>query len=153
MTESKRVDKIVMFADDIMCASVQPTIYELKQAMEDMFHKLKEFTNSNKLLLNSDKTHFLFIMTPQKRIYYQDLETVKFGDDTVSESNYERCLGMQVSNVLCSWKFHISQGENSILSKCGRVLKDLKKTSNYFSFKRRLTIGKLLVINLYVILK
>ena len=141
-------DKIVIFADDTMCSSVRASVYEVKQAMENMFNRLKEYTDANQLMLNSDKTHFILIMTPQKRQFYPDEETVKFGDDTVTESKYERCLGMQVSNILCSWKFHISKGEKSILSKCGRVLNDLKKTSGYFSYKRRLTIGKSLVMSI-----
>ena len=99
------------------------------------------------LKLNSDKTHFLMIISPQKRQAQQHPVEMMFGDEMIGESSSERCLGVQISNSLCGWGQQIGQGSKCIISKCGKIMNDLKKTSEYFSFKRRLNIGKSLVMS------
>ena len=105
------------------------------------------YTSSNRLQLNSDKTHFFIIATPQKRRTFTDNIKVKFGNDIVEESCHVRSLGVQVSNVLGGWGYQIDGGNKSVLIKCGSILNDLQKLGKYMSFKRPLHVGKLLYMS------
>lgn len=139
--------KFTVFADDVMCTIRENTLYELINKMEETYSRLETYTSNNKLKLNSDKTHFMVLISPQRRQFYPETITAKFGENVIMESATERCLGMRVTNVLCDWGNNICVGNKSIISKCGALMRDLRKNSKYFTFKRRLNIGKSLVMS------
>ena len=140
-------DKLVTFADDCMMTVRSKDIETLKSKITENFQKVKEYTDSNKLKINSSKSHFMIITTGQKRSH-NDLDgSIRFGEDWVNPSSYERCLGVQVSETLCNWKFQIHEGTEAVIVKAGRKLHALRKLTPYLSFRRRLISGKAIVLS------
>ena len=115
--------------------------------MENVYDRLQIYTESNCLKLSSSKTHFMLLISAQRRQYYPLGTAMTYGQDLVEESEVKRCLGVNVSNNLCNWVWQINQVKKYIVSKCGAILNDLRKMTKYFSFKRRLNIGKSLFVS------
>ena len=66
--------------------------------------------NGNKLLLNSDKTHFIIISAKKNTNQVILLNT---GSEIMEPSDSERLLGLQVSGHL-TWNEHICNGDKSL---------------------------------------
>ena len=87
--------------------------------------------------LNSSKTHFMCIWSPQKR-GGGVLKEVKMGQSLVEESEKERILGVQVSNRLQNWNPQVQK----ILQSCSVKLNGLKAGGKHFPFKVKLETAK-----------
>ena len=105
-----------------------------------IFEKTDKFCRYNCLKLNSGKTHFLVIISCQKRTYHDTNFSLQFGDSVVEASKEERILGVQVGDSLCSWKPQVNFSSR-IVQKCSKKLAGLYKIGNFLSFMKRLATG------------
>ena len=119
----------------------------LKEEIKRNFERIKQYTDSNLLKLNSEKSHFLIVTSAQKKRHQNVRGSVLFGADEVEPSSVERCLGVQVGETICSWNHQIDQGKESVIAKAGRKLHGLMKLTKFLSFKRRLVSGKSIVLS------
>ena len=118
-------EKFLLFADDVNGTVARKSLNELKAAMTEMHLKLQKFCSDNLLKLNSGKTHFLVIVSSQRRAHHDTDFSLKLGDVEVEGSCEERVLGIQVGRDLCSWKYQIDHISRSIVQKCVKKMAGL----------------------------
>ena len=82
--------------------------------------------NSNKLAINSDKTH-LIVMAGRGTTSARRLEVqVEAGTDTIEQSESEKLLGGVIHNT-SRWNEMIKDGKNSIVRQLSSRLNGMKK--------------------------
>ena len=104
-----------MYADDIMSLKIRQTLAILKCAIETTYTKLQSYCNSNRLKLNSDKTHFMLVKSNQRRRGGED-QTVKLDSDLITESTQERVLGIIISRAVLDCNPHLDK----LLKECAK---------------------------------
>ena len=120
LNQKKVRDKLLLFADDVNCTIRRKTLEELKEAMVWTFLRIQTFCRQNRLKLNSGKSHFLVIISSQKRTYHDVNFDLDLGSATVRSSEEERVLGLQVGNSLGSWKYQIDHSSRSVIKNAQR---------------------------------
>ena len=72
-------------------------------------NSLKEWLYVNKLKLNTDKTKFMLIGTPQKLYNITSAEgsiRIEFNGDVIEQCTMIKCLGVMIDEHL-SWSYHV----------------------------------------------
>ena len=76
-----RTGLLVQYADDIMFLIRRKTVDAVKAAISGAYDVLATWFLKSKLKLNSDKTHFMYLVSPQKAGAVDLAGKVKFGED------------------------------------------------------------------------
>ena len=89
------------YADDCTyCVSDRNTEY-LQFKIEESFQKISQYMNSNKLFLNSDKTHLLVLTSSSAHSRHGNYGiTLNTGTEIIQPSEEERLLGANLKNDL-----------------------------------------------------
>ena len=97
--------------------------------------------NSNRLKLNSGKTHLMVMMTDQMKRYRQNFG-VKLDTITkiIKPTENEKMLGGIISSNL-KWTEHILNNKESLVKSLTKRLNGLQKISKIASFKNRKMIA------------
>ena len=126
-----------IYTDDLMNGISSKGQVELISAMKLSCTKLGEYCAKNFLQLNSNKTHFLYLETPQRHAR-GEIEELVLGTDTVEATGEERVLGVIMTDKLGSWRAQVE----SIVKFSGEKLNALRLGCKPFPFKKRLEISK-----------
>ena len=105
---------MVNFVDDgtVYFASKDPD--KVSQKLSNHYSKIEEYMNSNKLVINSDKTHLL-VMAGRGAISARRMEVqVMAGTDTIKQSVSEKLLG-GVIHMSGRWNDMVNNGKNCIV--------------------------------------
>jgi len=127
---------LVQYADDIMFLIRRKTVVAVKEAITGAYSVLQEWFQKSKLKLNSDKTHFMFLVSPQKAGTLDLTGKVNFGGEAIEPSEKERILGVTLGSRM-SLRHHLMEGDDSILQKVSRKMRGLWQLKNKLTFKAR----------------
>jgi hypothetical protein len=130
---------MVNFVDDgtVYFSSKQPDI--VSQKLSNHYEKIESYMNSNKLVINSEKTHLL-VMVGRGAIAARRVEVhVLAGQDQIEQSVSEKLLGGIIHNS-GRWNDMIRHGKSSIVSQLSGRLSGLKKLKNA-DFKSKLAVA------------
>ena len=89
----------VTYADDTNVLCTARTLAELKAKMEEVCDKIRNYSSTNGLCLNSSKTEFIVIRSKQTKLG-EDF-CVRFGSDEIKESESVRFLGIVTARNMC----------------------------------------------------
>ena len=93
-------------------ASKDPTV--LSRVLTEKYEKIEEWMNSNKLVINADKTH-LMVMGSKRHRVIRDEVVISVGGYNVKPTETERLLGGYLHQVFMKWNLHI-QSHRILLS-------------------------------------
>ena len=120
MTNQHSTDSNIAYVDDTTHTSARKSPGDLSNHLTEQFNHFKTYMDSNKLVINNDKTH-LIVFGGKNRNQEKDQVTLRADIHLIKRSNEERLLGAQISDDL-KWKVHLSTGEKSLIkSLIGRV--------------------------------
>ena len=106
------------------------------------FTKIKKYMDSNKLFLNSDKTHLLVIDSSKAHKLHGDYGIkLNTGSEIIEPSPVERLLGANVTNDFL-WNNHIRDNKKSIISTLKTKNNALSLICHYSSFLVRKIIAE-----------
>jgi hypothetical protein len=95
--------KLFLFADDTNIIITSPNPTDFENSVNQIFHNINRWFNTNLLSLNLDKTHYMQFVT--KNISVVDLKII-YGSNNITNSCSTKILGITLDNTL-SWKTHI----------------------------------------------
>ena len=130
---------MVNFVDDgtVYVASKDPE--EVSQKLSNHYSKIEAYMNSNKLVINSDKTH-LIVMAGRGAISARRMEVqVEAGTDVIKQSVCEKLLGGVIHNS-GRWSEMVKNGKTSIVKQLAGRLNGLKKLKQA-DFKSKLAVA------------
>ena len=127
---------LVQFADDLMILVKGDTLESVRSKAAEAYSAISEWFLRNRLKLNSQKTHFMYVMTRQRAVGKDLEEPIIFDRDQVAPSRSERVLGITFDTNL-SVKDHLVQGECSVLSQVSKKMRALWIIKKHLSFKSR----------------
>ena len=127
---------ILQYADDIMVLIKGMTVVSVRAKTSEAYEVLQDWFLRNRLKLNSQKTHFMYIMTSQRAAGKMLDEPVKFGNDYVVPSMSERVLGVTLGTNL-SLDAHLFSAKNSIFQQVSSKMRALWLLKKHLSFKTR----------------
>jgi len=104
-----------LFADDPVLSISSENCIELQKLVIIELQKVDEWMRFNKLSLNHSKTSYILIGPRDKRLH--DF-TVKINDNTISQTNSTKCLGVYIDDNL-TWSDHITNLKKTILRSVG----------------------------------
>ncbi len=126
------------FADDTITFCHGTSVNCVLSKLEKEAANILQYFASNELVANPSKTAFLLIRPTNHK---EEPQKVKVGEATITESEYEKALGVKVSKSL-SWKNHTDQ----VLSKMNSGLYAIKRLQPLLSSKHLKTISDGLVM-------
>ena len=124
---------ICCFADDSTFSISANDEEELNAKINCKYKEIADYMNGNRLLLNSDKTHFIIISAKKNTNQVILLNT---GSEIMEPSDSERLLGLQVSGHL-TWNEHICNGDKSLVKTLSVRINCLRKVCVWADFKTR----------------
>ena len=141
---------LVGYVDDgaYSVSSTDPT--ELSRIMNRKYSRLEDWMNSNKLVINADKTH-LMVMTQRKDSNKRMLVNVKAGVHNIIPTEKEKMLGGLLHQSL-KWNSHIRDDKESLLNQLNSRINGLRKVCSNASFKTRCMIANGIVMSKLVYL-
>ena len=129
---------MVNFVDDgtAYVADISPAV--ISQKLSDHYSLIENYMHSNKLVINSDKSH-LIVMAGRGANAARRMDVqVQAGQDIVEQSESEKLLGGVIHNS-GRWNEMIRNSKMSIVSQLAARLNALKKLKNA-DFKSKLSI-------------
>ena len=145
--QDKPKTSIVCYADDttVSLSHVNPTL--LSEFSDQCYQKVSKYMASNKLKLNSSKTHFMILRSSEKVGGTHGLQ-LNTGNEFIQPSSSQKLLGAHISQNL-KWDQHIG----SVVSILTTRLNALRTISSVANFKTRKMIADGIFISslIYVI--
>ena len=142
--------KMCCFADD---STYSKSSKDTKKLTEEIATKYQDITNymaSNRLVLNTDKTHLLVMSTSIKHKKYQNFDIkLDTGNEIIEPIYSEKLLGGLISNDL-KFNEHIRNNEKSLYRLLINRINALRKVSSISSFKTRKMLADGLVMSLLI---
>ena len=135
----KEDGSMVNFVDDgtVYYADKNPEV--ISQKLSDHYSAIEEYMNSNKLVINSDKTHLIVLAgrgaSAARRMEVQ----VQAGPDVIEQSVHEKLLGGVIHNS-GRWNEMIRTGKNSIVNQLSARQNGMKKLTQA-DFKTKLAVA------------
>ena len=129
---------MVNFVDDrtVHGADKNPVI--VSQKLTEHYTKIEQYMHSNKLVINSDKTH-LVVMAGRGAIAALRMEVqVKAGPDVIDQSTSKKLIGRKI-HFTGRWNEMVKNGSSSIISQLAGRLNRLKKLKQA-DFKSKLAV-------------
>ena len=138
---------ISCFADDSSFSKSNKDTQSLNEELKVKYKEISEYMASNRLVLNSDKTHLLVMAsTTQHRLYDNYEVELDTGLETILPQNHERLLGCEISSNF-KWNEHIKDNELSLHRQLTSRINALQKISYAASFSTRKMIANGIVIS------
>ena len=131
-----RTGRLIQYADDIMFIIRRKSVTEIKNAISAAFQVLSDWFLKAKLKLNSDKTHFMYLISPQKAGTVDLTGSVDVGEDKIKPSDKERILGVTLGSRM-SMKHQLMEGDDCIMQQVSRKMRGLWQLKNKLTFKAR----------------
>ena len=129
-------------------ANTDPVI--LSGVLSRKYELLEDWMNSNKLVVNPDKTH-LMVMGTRKSAARRGEVSIQAGPFTILPTETEKLLGGQLHQSL-EWNQHIRDNESSMVRQLTTRINGLKRISANATFNTRLMIANGVVMSKMVYL-
>ena len=150
-----------VFADDCQFIFTSNSRRKNQERIEEMFIKIRDFLNSNGLLMNESKTGIMEYMTHQKRSKLAGVPpeltgserimdaagNVSLQDKLLTETKFSRFLGLNIANNL-TWESHLLTGKRPLLPGLRSQIGMLSKLKNSLSLKLRLLLANSLILSI-----
>ena len=130
---------LVGYVDDgaYSFANTDPNI--VSQVLTSKYTLLENWMNSNRLVINPEKTHLMVLGS--RRIRSETVKvSVEIGNLRINPTDTEKLLGGQLHHSL-QWNLHLSDGEYSLAKQLNKRINGLKRISANSTFKTRLMIA------------
>ena len=116
----------------------------LSQVLTAKYKLLEDWMNSNKLVINPDKTHLMVMANKNnnKRVEV----SLQAGEYTIKPSETEKLLGGQLHQSL-KWNKHLRDNKESLMNQLTSRINGLKRVSRNTSFGTRLMIADGIVMS------
>ena len=98
-----------LFADDTNIFVSDHSLESVETLMNSELNKVREWCDTNKLLINKSKTNFMIIKSARKKDLNVDIR-IKRNDGSylsLNRKDHDKYLGVMIDTKL-SWKYHIS---------------------------------------------
>jgi len=102
-TVSNKNSSIVLFANDTSIIISEPCLMNFERKLNIVFQIMKEWFNSNFLLLNFDKTYYMQFITENK---FLNKINIEHDNKMILQTNFVKFFGITIDNTL-SWKQNI----------------------------------------------
>ena len=126
------------YADDSSFSCASSSLDAIEDKLTTDYNTIAAFMTSNKLKLNSDKTHLMLLGTDSawKRKLTPDSLSLNTGQEIIRTTECEQLLGGFIAQNL-KWTNHILLNKKSLVKQLGTRLNALKKISRVADFKTR----------------
>jgi hypothetical protein len=144
---------IACFADDSSFSKSNKEPANLNKEIKEKYEEISEYMASNKLVLNSEKTHLLAMSTDRMHKIHGNFGIVlDTGMETILPQDHEKLLGCTISSNF-TWNQHLRDDEFSLHRQLTSRINALRKISFAASFATRKMIANGIVISriIYVI--
>ena len=139
--------EICLYADDSTLTLSSKNVQELTVSIAQKYSVISEYMASNRLILNSDKTHLMVMTSARMHSVHQDFGIyLDTGSETILPQNEERLLGAIVSNDL-SWNSHVRDSKNSLISTLTSRVNALSKMCRFSNFQFRKMVANGIVMS------
>ena len=139
--------EICLYADDSTLTLSSKNVQELTVKIAQKYSVISEYMASNRLILNSDKTHLMVMTSARMHSVHQDFGIyLDTGSETILPQNEERLLGAIVSNDL-SWNSHVRDSKNSLISTLTSRVNALSKMCQFSNFQVRKMVANGIVMS------
>ena len=128
--------RLIQYADDIMFLIRRKTVMAVKETITNAYEVLAKWFLKSKLKLNSDKTHFMYLASPQKAAAVDLTGEVNVGGDMIEPSEKERILGVTIGSRM-TMKYQLLEGEKCVMKQVSRKMRGLWQLKNKLTFKAR----------------
>ena len=111
----------------------------VSQVLTEKYNLLEKWMNSNKLVINPDKTHLMVLGSRKMKAKRREVE-IEAGSFRITPSECEKLLGGQLhQSMQCS--MHLGDGQGSLVKQLTSRINGLKKICTNASFNTRLMIA------------
>ena len=131
-----KLGNLFQYADDLMILVKGRTVESVREKASNAYKVMLNWFMRNRLKLNNQKTHFMFVMTRQRAAGKSLLDLVDFGGDYVAPSTSEKILGVTLQSNM-SMHLHLVGGEGSVLQQISKKMRALWLLKSHLSFKSR----------------
>ena len=116
--------KFILFADDTNILFSSNDITSLYSNLNIELAKVSNWFKCNKLVINADKSYFIYFCSKYRRISVDILDSfdIKMADNTIKRVTSTKFLGILIDQNL-SWKTHIAQINKTISRNIGVISK------------------------------
>ena len=136
--------EMVGYVDDGAYSYAHPDPAVLSEVLTAKYNLLEDWMNSNKLVINPDKTH-LMVMASQNNKKRVEV-SLQAGEYTIKPSVTEKLLGGQLHQSL-KWNQHLRDNKESLMNQLTSKINGLKRVSHNTSFGTRLMIADGIVMS------
>ena len=144
---------ITCFADHSSLSMSNKDPQVLNQEIKDKYKEISAYMASNRLVLNSDKTHLLVMASERNHKSHGNFGVIlDTGTETILPQSHEKMLGCNISSNF-SWNHHLRDYEYSLNQQLTSTINALRKISYSASFATRKMIANGIVLSriIYVI--
>ena len=117
----------------------------LSEVLTEKYNKLADWMNSNRLVINPDKTH-LIVMGRRRHASLRSEVLVNAGEFEIRPTESEKLLGAQLHQNL-GWGCHIRDHKMSLLNQLSSRINGLKKICANATFATRLMVANGIVMS------
>ena len=140
-TSCKNCGQMCLYADDSTYTISAYDPAELKETMDAKYQNIVQYMGTNKLVLNTEKTHVLIMASKrQHRLHSNFGVTLNTGVEEIHPTPHEKLLGAIVSSDL-EWNLHIRDHSNSLQRNLCSRLNALSKVCGVADFSTRKLIA------------
>lgn len=107
--------KFILYADDSNIYASGPSLHHLITMANEELKKILKWLLSNKLTLNTEKSHFLIFN--RNKVIPNDLPQLKIGPYVIKRETSTKFLGLHIDEKL-TWKDHINKIQANINKEC-----------------------------------
>ena len=121
---------VCCYADDSTFSKSSDNAFNLMQEVDEKYKNIVEYMISNRLVINTEKTHLLVMFPKNSRFNHENHAiTLNTGTEIIYPVHHEKLLGGHVSADF-TWKFHIRDSENSLFRTLVSRVNAFSKISN-----------------------
>ena len=131
--------ELVGYVDDGAYSYAHASPEILSEVLTRKFKLLEDWVNSNKLVINAEKTH-LIVMGPKKVENRRKEVSIKAGQFTIKPTESEKLLGGYLHQSM-QWNLHIRDHSKSLVKQITTRINGLKKIAKTATFKTRLMVA------------
>lgn len=130
---------LVGYVDDGAYSYAHSDPVILSEVLSSKYDLLEDWMNSNKLVINADKTH-LMVMGGKSAAAKRTDVSIQAGTFSIFPTETEKLLGGQLHQSL-QWNHHILDHESSLMKQLTTRINGLKKISVNATFNTRLMVA------------
>ena len=143
---------ISCYADDSTYSKSSQNAQMFKHDIDLKYKDIVEYINSNKLVINTDKTHLLVMCSRKSHDMHGNHGiSLNTGSEIIHPTQHEKLLGGYISDDF-TWNYFLRDGKESLYRTIVSRINILCKTSRFAPFKTRKTIANGIIMSKFIYL-